>query len=197
MGEKSLIPAEQTQITQLPGPDQMPCGEDEPEEEAEGGRGNVGGAQELRAPADPRDRREDNRLGPVEHADGVVVVDADRVASRLHRIVVIPLVQLAERRQPRDLHPDHKVLVVARVEDVARAVVVGPRVGLAGEVASPVRRGDERGRVLRRRSVLFLLARPDDVLLGHDIGAGRVLHLSLRRGRADGGVEEDRVEDCI
>ena len=68
----SLVPAEVAHISQPSWLDQVPGGEEQAEQDAKRGDGDVCQADEGVASADPGGSAEDDRLGPFEHRDGVV-----------------------------------------------------------------------------------------------------------------------------
>lgn len=67
-----VVPAQQTEIAQLPRPDEVSCSEEDAEQDTEASRCNVRRTEEQRPPADPCHSRKDNGLGSLEHRHRVV-----------------------------------------------------------------------------------------------------------------------------
>lgn len=141
--------------------------EDEAQKNQDAGDDDVSDPQERVTPSDPRHRRQDDALGTVEHGNRVVVLDVDAIEARSHHVVVVALVQLAERRETCCAHPDHEMLVLARVEEVGAIAEVGAARDLR---PAPIGRWDQSTGIHLSTGVLVLLSWPDDVVLRHDVG---------------------------
>ena len=138
-------------------------------------------------PADPGGRAKDDRLGPAKHCDGVIVIDYDLVAPNAHGLVVVALVQLAERRETRSPHPYLEVLVLAGIEHLP--LLVPLRVAERTRGSEPERRRDNIVRVVRGLLIVLVLPGPHDALFAHGIIAQHLARAVQELGVVEGVVE--------
>lgn len=150
-------------VSQLARLDEMPDETGEGENNTQDRGSDVGPAEEGLFAANPRDSRDDNRLGSTKLLYGVVHVGLNLVGAGNHDILVVASPELAECRKRSDSHPDLEVLVILQLRPLCVAI---------GVAFSPVGRGkDVLGtfRPLRLVDVAFRDTVPGNVLLGEGI----------------------------
>lgn len=93
----------------------------------------------------------------------------DRVPPLYQRLIIVPVVQLCKRRQPRRPHPILEMFVARQLRDV-RAIV------LRSVTEGPIGRRDDFAEVFVSRVIGILLrfARPCDALVREVINGGLV-----------------------